>query len=90
MVHTMSIIVSGKVQGVFFRQRTQEIAIELGLTGEVRNHTDGTVHIQATGTTGQLERLINWCKKGPTLAVVTSVVSAPVDLCHFTGFNVLR
>jgi acylphosphatase len=88
MVQTFSIIVSGKVQGVYYRQRTREKAEELGIKGIVSNQPDGTVHIQASGTTDQLNQLISWCKQGPSRAVVTSVESEIIEPRNFTGFTI--
>jgi acylphosphatase len=90
MLQTISIKVTGKVQGVFYRQTTKETAIQLGITGEVKNMADGSVHIIATGTEEQLKDLIEWCKKGPKRAVVTNVISEKIPLKPFTSFNILR
>ena len=73
MQQTISIIVKGKVQGVFYRQTTQEKAIALGITGTVRNQPDRSVKIVATGTKGQLDKLAAWCKQGPSRAEVSEI-----------------
>ena len=67
------IIVSGIVQGVFFRAYTQQEAIAIGVTGWVRNTPDGDVEILAQGTKEQLERLIVWCHKGSPSSKVENV-----------------
>lgn len=90
MLSTISIIVKGKVQGVFFRQSTREKAIELGLSGEVKNEEDGSVSIIATGYEEQLQVLIEWCKNGPPKAIVTSVYTKPLPLQHFNNFIIIR
>ena len=90
MQKTISITVSGKVQGVFYRQTTKEKARELGVTGEVRNLPDGDVFIIATGTEEQLRLLTGWCKKGPPRAVVTGVEIAELPLQTFGLFTVVR
>ena len=90
MLQTFSIAVSGKVQGVFYRQSTQEKAQELGITGMVKNLPDGNVHIMATGTTDQLNKLVEWCKQGPPRAVVTSVQMEELTLRQFNGFTIER
>ncbi len=64
------IYVSGRVQGVFYRSNTRKKALELGLTGWVRNLPDGRVEIVAEGEREKLERLIEWCRRGPPLARV--------------------
>ena len=90
MVQTVSIIVTGKVQGVFYRQSTQEKALELGLTGIVKNQPDGSVYIQASGASGQLNQLIAWCRQGPSRAVVTAVQVENIEPRAFIGFTIQR
>ena len=69
-MQTISIIVKGRVQGVFYRQSTREKARELGLTGYVQNMENGSVHIVATGEHEKLDQLIAWCRQGPPKAKV--------------------
>ena len=90
MQQTISILVSGKVQGVFFRQGTKELAGLEGITGEVSNTPDGKVFIQATGTPAQLGKLLEWCRQGPPKAIVTSVEQKEIPLQSFTGFRIVR
>ena len=90
MLQTISIIVSGKVQGVFFRQSTKEKAQELGLTGRVRNMPDETVHILATGTKKSLDELINWSRQGPPKASVLNMVVNELPLQEFKDFRIDR
>lgn len=87
MSETISIIITGKVQGVFYRQSTKEKAKELNITGTVKNLDNGNVHIIATGTSEQLEKLIDWCWQGPRRATVTAVVR---DACPFQPFDRFR
>ena len=65
------IIVCGHVQGVFFRASAQARASELGITGWVRNLTDGKVEIHAEGNQDALDNFIEWCHKGPPSAEVS-------------------
>ena len=67
------LIISGKVQGVFYRASCQKIAQELGLTGWVKNLSDGSVEVLAQGEKEKIEKLIEWCKKGPPGARVSDV-----------------
>lgn len=90
MQETISITITGKVQGVFFRQGTREKAISLGITGFVQNKPDRSVFIMATGNREQLEALLTWCHEGPPRAHVTSVRSAPVTMQPFDGFHIKR
>ena len=64
------IVVSGRVQGVFFRAETQEKAQELGLTGWVRNLSDGRVEAVFEGDKVKVEEMVKWAKKGPSRAIV--------------------
>ena len=65
------IVVRGRVQGVFFRVHTKEVAESLNLTGWVKNRPDGSVEIVAEG--GNVESLINWCHEGPPSSNVEDV-----------------
>ncbi len=90
MHHTISITVSGKVQGVFFRQNTKEKAIALGITGSVQNLHDGNVHITATGTREQLDELTAWCRQGPRRAIVKNIITKDLPLQSFNDFSIDR
>jgi len=90
MLHTYSILVSGKVQGVFFRQSTVERAIMLGIKGTVTNQEDDTVLIIATGALEQLDQLVKWCQHGPPKAKVEQVTVTEVPLREFGGFTINR
>ncbi len=63
-------IVSGRVQGVFFRDHTRRWALSLGLTGWVRNLEDGRVEVLAEGEKDRLESLLSRLREGPPLARV--------------------
>jgi len=67
-------VVHGKVQGVWFRAWTRDIARELGVTGWVRNLSDGTVETLAQAEQGVLDQFIERLHDGPPLARVTEVV----------------
>jgi acylphosphatase len=90
MQRTIAITVTGKVQGVFFRQSTREKATALGVTGTVANRPNGSVYIVATGTAEQLAALTAWSKTGPPKAVVTGVEVVDLTLQVFEGFKILR
>lgn len=80
----------GKVQGVFFRQRTLETAIELGIAGTVRNLADGSVEIIATGPGNALQQLVRWCHRGPSRAKVEDVTVQEQPLRPSKSFTILR
>lgn len=65
--------VAGRVQGVGFRYATVGAARELGVDGWVRNLFGGEVEVVAEGSKAQLERLVEWCRRGPAGAYVRDV-----------------
>ena len=67
------ILVKGKVQGVFFRKNTKQIADDLNIAGWVKNTDDGHVVIFAQAFEDELMKFINWCKQGPPKADVENV-----------------
>ena len=86
----ISIHVKGKVQGVFFRASTRDVAQNLGLLGFVRNEPDGSVYIEAEGPDPNLDLFIAWCKKGPDRARVDEVSVSEGSVAGFRGFEVRR
>ena len=69
----LHLTVRGRVQGVFFRASTQREARRLGLTGWVKNRSDGAVEILAEGEETSIRELHGWAQKGPTAARVDRV-----------------
>ena len=67
------LIITGRVQGVFFRVETQRAARQFGVTGWVRNKRDGSVEAAAEGTKTDVQSLIQWCHTGPPNARVDDV-----------------
>ncbi len=67
------LIISGKVQGVFFRVSLRDQARSLGVSGWARNNPDGTVEALITGESGNVDQIINWCSKGPPDAIVENI-----------------
>jgi acylphosphatase len=81
--------VSGRVQGVFFRDSTREKAQELGLSGYVKNNPDGDVEALFEGPKEAVEEMVRWCGQGPPHASVENVdadYEPPSD--DLTGFEV--
>lgn len=66
----VSVIVRGRVQGVAFRHHTCQRALELGVTGWVRNLPDGAVEGLFEGDDGAVAVLVEWCRSGPPAARV--------------------
>jgi len=67
------VLVSGQVQGVFFRHSAVDEARRLGLAGFVRNLADGRVEVEAEGEPASVEALVRWCHRGPPAARVDDV-----------------
>jgi acylphosphatase len=90
MVETRTLQITGKVQGVFYRQSTVEKARQLGVVGYVINLPDGRVFIKATGTAQQLDALEAWCRVGPPKAIVSQVETGFAPLEQFSKFEIRR
>ena len=86
----LDIIVTGKVQGVFFRASTKTIADDMGICGFVRNEPDGNVFIAAEAEPAQLEQFLAWCHQGPRNARVTAVHSQEGSVKGYKTFEVRR
>ncbi len=89
MKRRAKLVVSGHVQGVFFRASARELAATLGLAGYVRNLQNMDVEIVAEGEEAALGKLIEWARQGPIGAAVGSICvdySEVTDL--FSGFEI--
>jgi acylphosphatase len=73
--------ITGRVQGVFFRDSTKRVADSLSITGHAINLGDGSVEVVACGTAAAIESLQEWLRQGPPMASVTDVLdqSQPQD-----------
>lgn len=81
------LVVSGRVQGVWYRGWTVDQAHTLGLDGWVRNRTDGTVEIVVAGPADAVERLATLCKQGPHDARVDGIEATSAQDPGATGFG---
>lgn len=70
---SIHLLIKGKVQGVFFRASTKEMAEKLDIRGWVKNTPEGNVEVWAQGDEVALEKFIAWCRKGPSQAIVAHV-----------------
>ena len=88
---TIRLLISGRVQGVFYRMETRRAARRIGVTGWVRNLRDGRVEAVVEGTESKVAEMIAWCRKGPAMAHVADVsVSDETGADHpFEGFSIL-
>ena len=82
-------IISGRVQGVFFRMETKRAADGFGVFGWVKNRRDGTVEALFEGDQDRVDALLEWCKEGPAHAQVSNVSIDWEDFAgEFSGFNI--
>jgi acylphosphatase len=85
------ILITGQVQGVFFRREITDLARRLGISGWVRNLSNGMVEVIAEGEKGRLDELIRFCYVGPRGAVVRKVEVEWSDyLGEFRGFRISK
>jgi acylphosphatase len=89
-MQTVHLVIKGKVQGVFFRASTKDKAKELGIKGWVKNMPDGNVEVLAAGNKDQLENFIEWCRRGPTQAVVSDVVVSDAEESFLNEFRIIK
>jgi len=87
---SVHLIIKGKVQGVYYRASAREMALDLSLTGWIKNTPQGHVEIFATGPQDTLQRFIGWCRQGPADAVVTDVAIQPMPDTAFPDFSIRR
>ncbi len=84
---SVHVIISGRVQGVWFRGWTCEQARALGLSGWVRNRRDGSVEAVFSGTSDAVHLMIERCHEGPPAARVDAVTHAPAAAPGVAGFD---
>ena len=82
------VVVTGRVQGVWFRDGCQEAARALGVNGFVRNRADGAVEAEFEGPEAAVERMIAWCHDGPPRARVDAVNIERIAPVGAPGFRV--
>ena len=80
-------LVSGRVQGVFFRASTREQALQLGLAGHAKNLADGRVEVLASGRSDALDALEKWLWQGPPAAAVAAVNREDLPEQGLQGFH---
>ncbi len=81
------LLVSGEVQGVFFRDRCRREAMAADVAGWARNLPDGRVEVVAEGEPEAVERLQGWCRQGTPQAEVTSVEAIDEEPEGLSGFS---
>lgn len=88
--HHVNIVITGKVQGVYYRASTKQKADELGIKGFVRNEPDGSVYVEAEASQEVLKQFVSWCHRGPERAQVEHVKITEALLKNFVEFEVRR
>jgi acylphosphatase len=83
------VIISGRVQGVFFRMETKRAADGFGVFGWVKNLLDGNVEAVFEGDRDRVDAVLEWCREGPPSAEVSEVKVEREDYTgEFSGFNI--
>jgi acylphosphatase len=86
----LKVVITGKVQGVYFRATAKQEAIKLNVHGYVKNQSDGTLLLELQGTEPTINSMIKWCHKGPILAKVDQVTTKDQAFQNFTSFEIIR
>ncbi len=82
------VFVSGRVQGVFFRDSCRRLALELGVSGSAANLPDGRVEVELEGDPHAVLQLVAWCRHGPTRADVTKIEIIEEEPLGEIGFSI--
>ncbi|HKE49397.1 MAG TPA: acylphosphatase [Rhodanobacteraceae bacterium] len=85
---TLRFVVSGRVQGVFFRASARNEAMRLGVEGSATNLDDGRVEVIAKGSDAALDALERWLRQGPPSARVEKVTRETIADAHTDGFAI--
>ncbi|HEX6149223.1 acylphosphatase [Nocardioides sp.] len=80
--------ITGRVQGVFFRDSCRSEALRRGVSGWVRNTAAGSVEAELEGEDDAVQALVDWCRVGPPFASVTGVSVSPLTPTGESGFEV--
>ena len=89
MTKRVRVVVSGRVQGVFFRAECARRAKAEGVGGSVRNMPDGTVEAVFEGPERAVDAMVAWCHEGPEWAHVDAVQVTPEPSAGETGFRIV-
>lgn len=82
----LQLFISGRVQGVWYRESMRQEAERLGVTGWARNLSDGRVEAVVCGTRAQIEAILAWAHTGPPLARVSRIETNPTE-GQFASFD---
>ena len=84
------VFISGRVQGVFFRASTRDMAEKVGVTGWVRNLSDGRVEAVFEGEEDKVDRMVDFCRKGPSRARVEDIEVLNEESKGLRSFEIKR
>ena len=87
---TVHLLISGKVQGVFYRATAKKVAKQLQISGWIKNTSKGHVEALITGEAESLKKFIVWCRMGPDKAEVEKVEVENREATSFEDFTILR
>jgi acylphosphatase len=86
-IEATDVVVTGRVQGVFYRAGMREQAERLDVAGWVRNEADGTVRAHVEGSPAAVSELLEWCATGTPAAQVEDVSTEPAEVTEARGFQ---
>ncbi|MCD4735348.1 MAG: acylphosphatase [Bacteroidales bacterium] len=90
MKQHLNLLVSGKVHNVGYRFTCLEMAIKMNITGFVRNKRSGDVYIEAEGEEEDINKFVEWCRKGPVWAKVYDLRISEGEVQNFKSFDIVR
>lgn len=85
----ISLLITGKVQGVGYRYSVKLKAESMAIRGYVRNQLDGSVFVTVQGENTAVENFVKWCYEGPSAALVRGVEKIPGSIEDFSEFKIL-
>lgn len=86
----LNIKLTGKVQGVTFRETTKYVADQSGIKGFVRNEPDGSLYLEAEAAQWELDAFMEWCNDGPDRARVDTCEVTEGELKGFKDFVIVK
>jgi len=89
-ITSVRVLITGRVQGVWFRGWTEQQATRLNLSGWVKNRADGSVEALFSGQPENVDQMLDLCWQGPPMAVVSNVMITPSTPPERAVFQVLR
>lgn len=84
----LNLTLSGKVKHIGFRFMTMQAAYKHGVTGYVRNKSNGSIYIEVEGEDENLQSFLDWCKTGPVGAEITEIDTVEAEMKDFKSFDI--